>query len=175
MHAFDEAIKAMYNGPESSGPTAGTQQPQTTQGNAFSDNYLPAGINNAAFITPFLQSLPTRSPIPPEQLPHTSTLQHLGTSTSTPFRLAPVGGAAEVSACTAKVAARAAESSSTLGVDDRAAGVAPIGNLRGGRRVWRGLLGEGTIAEAALAACTAVDGLVLDLKGRASVLCDGQR
>ncbi|KAI4245188.1 MAG: hypothetical protein L6R42_010248, partial [Xanthoria sp. 1 TBL-2021] len=104
----------------------------------------------------------------------TRSLQHLGTSARTPLRLAPVGGTAVVSSSATEVAARAAESSSALGVDNRAAGIAVIGNLGGGRGVWRGRLGEGTVAEAALTAGTAVDSLVLDLKGRASVLCVGQ-
>ena len=63
----------MYNGPESSGPTAGTQQPQTTQGNGFSDNYLPAGINNAAFITPFF-SLSQHAPQFHQNSYHTQAL-----------------------------------------------------------------------------------------------------
>ncbi|KAL8773375.1 MAG: hypothetical protein Q9209_001769 [Squamulea sp. 1 TL-2023] len=90
---------------------------------------------------------------------YTTTLQHLRTSARTPLRLAPVGGATEVDSSTTEVAARAAESSSTLGVDDGTAGVTSVGNLGGGRRVWWGPLGESTVAEAALATGTAVDGL----------------
>ncbi|KAL8750469.1 MAG: hypothetical protein Q9199_007049, partial [Rusavskia elegans] len=101
---------------------------------------------------------------------HTRPLQHLGTSARTPLRLAPVGGTAVVSSSATEVAARAAESSSALGVDNWAAGIAVIGNLGGGRGVWRGRLGEGTVAEAALTAGTAVDSLVLDLKGRATAV-----
>lgn len=98
-----------------------------------------------------------------------SSLQHLRTAASTPLRLAPIGGTAEVNASAAEVAARAAESSSTPGIDDWAAGIAGICNLGGGGGVWRGLLVECTVTEAALAAGTAVDSLVLDIILRTTV------
>ncbi|KAL9032416.1 MAG: hypothetical protein Q9180_006512 [Flavoplaca navasiana] len=88
---------------------------------------------------------------------------HLGASASTPLGLTPIGGAAEVSSSTAEVATRAAESGSTFGIDNGTAGITSTGDLGGGRGVWWGLLGKGTIAEAPLAASTTVDGLVLDL------------
>lgn len=174
MHAFDLAMKLCTTKHRHSKRQLTPQRPQTTQCNGFSLNYFLAGINNAA-------SHYSVFPVCPNTLPNstrtstTSSLQHLGTSARTPLRLAPVGGTAEVRSSATEVAARAAESSSALGVDNRAAGIAGIGNLGGGRRVWRRVLGEGTVTEAALAAGTAVDGLVLDLKYRASVLWVGQR
>ncbi|KAI4267106.1 MAG: hypothetical protein L6R38_008408 [Xanthoria sp. 2 TBL-2021] len=154
MHAFDLAMKLCTTKHRHSKRQLTPQRPQTTQCNGFSLNYFLAGINNAA-------SHYSVFPVCPNTLPNstrtstTSSLQHLGTSARTPLRLAPVGGTAEVRSSATEVAARAAESSSALGVDNRAAGIAGIGNLGGGRRVWRRVLGEGTVTEAALAAGTA--------------------
>lgn len=116
----------------------------------------------------FLQFVQSLSLVPHQDM-YTSSLQHLRAAASTPLRLAPVGGTAEVDASAAKVAARAAQSSSTPGVDDWAAGIAGIGNLGGGGGVWWGLLVECTVAEAALAASTAVNSLVLDIILRTTV------
>ncbi|KAL9584000.1 MAG: hypothetical protein Q9212_002383 [Teloschistes hypoglaucus] len=90
--------------------------------------------------------------------------QHLRARARTPLGLAPVGSAAVIRSGTAEVASTAAQSSGTLGIDNRATSLAVVGGLGSSSRRGWGFLGEGAIAEAGLAAGSAVDGLVLDLQ-----------
>lgn len=77
--------------------------------------------------------------------------------------MAPIGSATVICPGPTEVASTAAQSSSTLGVDDGATSLAIIGGLGWSRWGCRGFLGKGAIAKAGLAAVSAVEGLVLDL------------
>ena len=69
------------------------------------------------------------SPTPPHIPLPCSSRYHL--RAASPFGLAPVGRTAEIRAGATEVGSGAAEASRTLGIDDRAAGIARIGNLGG--------------------------------------------
>ncbi|KAL8981149.1 MAG: hypothetical protein Q9205_003977 [Flavoplaca limonia] len=90
-------------------------------------------------VEPVREETDERDGVPRQEMAQEA--MHLGTRASTPIGLAPIGGAAEVSSSTAEVAARAAESGSTFGIDNGTAGITSTGDFGGGRGVWWGLLG----------------------------------
>ena len=90
-------------------------------------------------------------------------MHHPNLRTLPPLWLAPIRRAAEIRSGATEIAPGAAQPSRTLSIDDRPAGVACLGCLRG--RSWdRGFGSVGAaVTEAGLTPGAAVEGLVLDL------------
>jgi len=121
---------------------------------------------------PFFQlytHLPPPTLLPFHTQPHISYPNYIPLRAHPPLRLAPVRRAAETRPGPTEVAAGAAQSGRTLGVDDRSAGVAGVGGFRwGGGERGCGLVVA--FAVAGLAAGAAVEALILELGERELVL-----
>lgn len=95
------------------------------------------------------------------------SLRHASRFRPAPGSLTPVRLSAEVRPGSAEIASGAAESGGTLGVGDRAAGVASVGNLR--CALWVGGFGfVVAFSVASLAAGAAVEVLILELEAGVS-------